>query len=399
MGLELSSVLAIGKDSRFDLHEIRVRALKKIERKRIILLILNWNKNKASKHTPILYYCIFGAMNLEDITTVKSILSQPQNIAIIPHKNPDGDAIGSCLALCFFLNEEGHNASVVAPNDFPKFLKWMPGCNRILNYERENSQAKKVLEEATLVFTLDFNDLARTGQLETPLKEKAADFIMIDHHQQPNGYATVTYSDVTMSSTCEMIYNFMEYLGALDKITPEIATNLYTGIMTDTGSFKYPSTSSRTHRIVADLIDKGASNKEIHQNVFDTNSPSRLHLLGAALRNMVILPELKTAYITLSQEELDQYDFKKGDTEGFVNYGLTLEGIIFAVIFIENQEEGIIKISFRSTGNFSVNQFAREHFNGGGHDNAAGGRSELSMEETLDKFNKVLMTYQNALSQ
>ncbi|MCL6265370.1 DHH family phosphoesterase [Flagellimonas myxillae] len=337
-------------------------------------------------------------MNLEDITTVKSILSQPQNIVIIPHKNPDGDAIGSSLALHEFLAGSGHKASVISPNDFPKFLKWMPGCNTILNYERENSQAKRALEEASVVFTLDFNDLSRTGQLETPLKEKVADFIMIDHHQQPQDYAKVTYSDISMSSTCEMVYNFIEYLGAVDQITPEIATNLYTGIMTDTGSFKYRSTSSRTHRVVADLIDKGAQNMDIHQNVFDTNSPSRLHLLGVALSNMVILPEYKTAYITLSQEELDNNDFKKGDTEGFVNYGLTLEDVNFAVIFIENREEGIIKISFRSVGDFSVNQFAREHFNGGGHDNAAGGRSELSLEATLEKFNTVLESYKNALN-
>lgn len=337
-------------------------------------------------------------MNLEDITTVESILSQPQKIVIIPHKNPDGDAIGSCLALCAFLKKRGQKVSVISPNDFPKFLKWMPGCSNILNFERENSQAKKQLEEATVIFTLDFNDLSRTGQLETPLKEKEADFIMIDHHQQPSDYAKVTYSDVSMSSTCEMVYNFIEYLGAVDSIDQDIATNLYTGIMTDTGSFKYRSTSSRTHRVVASLIDCGADNMKIHQQVFDTNSPSRLHLLGAALRNMVILPEYSTAYITLSQEELDQYDFKKGDTEGFVNYGLTLEGINFAVIFIENTEEGIIKISFRSIGDFSVNEFARNHFNGGGHDNAAGGRSEISMEETIVKFNEVLKTYKSQLN-
>ncbi len=274
----------------------------------------------------------------------------------------------------------------------------MPGSDAILNYERENSQAKRALEEATVIFTLDFNDLSRTGQLEHPLKEHKADFIMIDHHQQPSDYARVMYSDVLMSSTCEMVYNFMEYLGALEHITPDIATNIYTGIMTDTGSFKYRSTTSRTHQVIADLIEKGANNMEIHQNVFDTNSPSRLHLLGVALSNLVILPEYKTAYITLSQEELDQNDFKKGDTEGFVNYGLTLEGIIFAVIFIENREEGIIKISFRSIGDFSVNQFAREHFNGGGHDNAAGGRSESSMEDTLEKFTSVLATYKKELN-
>lgn len=337
-------------------------------------------------------------MNLEDITTVKSILSQPQKIVIIPHKNPDGDAIGSCLGLLNFLKDKGLQATVISPNDYPKFLKWMPGSDTILNFEKENSQSKKALEEATVIFTLDFNDLSRTGQLETVLKEKEADFIMIDHHQQPSNYAKVTYSDVSMSSTCEMVYNFIEYLGGINSITKAIATNLYTGIMTDTGSFKYRSTSSRTHRVVADLIDRGAENMEIHQNIYDTNSPSRLHLLGVALSNMVILSEYSTAYITLTQEELDKHDFKKGDTEGFVNYGLTLEGIIFAVIFIENKEEGIIKISFRSIGDFSVNEFARNHFNGGGHDNAAGGRSEISMEETIKQFNTILKTYKSQLN-
>lgn len=344
------------------------------------------------------YYRIFGRMNLEDIKTVKSILSQPQKIVIIPHKNPDGDAIGSCLALRGFLMAKGFKAAIISPNDFPKFLKWMPGCGSVLNYEKENSQSKKLLEEATVVFTLDFNHFSRTGQLETPLTEKEAHFIMIDHHQQPADYASVTYSDVSMSSTCEMVYNFIEFLGDVDLITKDIATNLYTGIMTDTGSFKYRSTSSRTHRVVAHLIDCGAQHMEIHQQVFDTNSPSRLHLLGVALSNMVILPAYKTAYITLSQQELDDNNFKKGDTEGFVNYGLTLEDVIFAVIFIENREEGIIKISFRSIGDFSVNQFARKHFNGGGHDNAAGGRSELDMEKTIEKFNEVLKTYKSELN-
>ena len=346
----------------------------------------------------ILYYCIFGRMNPVDITTVKSILSQPQKIAIIPHKNPDGDAMGSCLALYCFLKDMGQSVHVIAPNDYPKFLKWMPCNEDVIIFERENQKARQRLEDATLIFTLDFNDLSRVGQMESALKEAKADFIMIDHHQQPGDYAKVTYSDVTMSSTCEMVYNFMDFLGETDKITKEIATNLYTGIMTDTGSFKYRSTSSKTHRVVAELIDKGAENMEIHQQVFDTNSPSRLHLLGVALSNMVILPEYRTAYITLTQEELDAYDYKKGDTEGFVNYGLTLEGIIFALIFIENKEEGIIKISLRSTGNFSVNEFARKHFEGGGHTNAAGGRSELGMEETVARFNDILKTYKTELN-
>ncbi|MBA4746384.1 MAG: bifunctional oligoribonuclease/PAP phosphatase NrnA [Muricauda sp.] len=337
-------------------------------------------------------------MNSADITTIKSILSQPQKIVIVPHRNPDGDAMGSCLALYAFLKEKGQTVHVVAPNDYPKFLKWLPGNDTVINFEKENSQAKERIDQATVIFTLDFNDLSRVGQMETVLQEANADFIMIDHHQQPSDYAKVTYSDVTMSSTCEMVYNFIDFLGETSLIDADIATNLYTGIMTDTGSFKYRSTSSKTHRVVAELIDKGADNMEIHQKVFDTNSPSRLHLLGIALSNMVILPEYRTAYITLSQDELDQYDFKKGDTEGFVNYGLTLEGIIFALIFIENREEGIIKISLRSVGDFSVNEFARTHFNGGGHTNAAGGRSEVSMEETISRFNDILKTYKDKLN-
>lgn len=337
-------------------------------------------------------------MNPEDITTVKSLLSQPQKIAIIPHKNPDGDAMGAALAVYAFLKDKGHEANVISPNDYPKFLKWMPGNDAVVNFERENQKAHQLLQDADLIFTLDFNDLSRVGQMETALKEASADFIMIDHHQQPGDYAKVTYSDVSMSSTCEMVYNFIAFLGETDNITKAIATNLYTGIMTDTGSFKYRSTSSKTHRVVAELIDKGAENMEIHQHVFDTNSPSRLHLLGVALSNMVILSEYRTAYITLTQEELDAHDYKKGDTEGFVNYGLTLENIVFALIFIENREEGIIKISLRSVGDFSVNDFARAHFNGGGHTNAAGGRSDLSMDETVARFQKILTNYKSELN-
>ncbi len=337
-------------------------------------------------------------MNLEDINAIKKLLSVPQKIVIVPHKNPDGDAIGSTLALWHYLQNKGQQATVISPNDYPKFLKWMPGNEYVLNYEKENRQAKRKIDEASIIFTLDFNHLGRIGQLKEPLENSSAEFIMIDHHQEPSDYAKITYSDVAMSSTCEMIYNFIESIGDTSDITPEIANCLYTGIMTDTGSFKFPSTTSRTHRIVADLIDKGAENSKIHNEVFNTNTPSRLHLLGCALKNLVILEEYNTVYITLSQEELDNNDFKKGDTEGFVNYGLTLDEIVFAIIFIENKEEGIIKISFRSEGNFLVNEFASKHFNGGGHNNAAGGRSDLSMQDTLAYFKSLLKNYKNTLN-
>ena len=337
-------------------------------------------------------------MNLEDINAVSVLLSKPQNIVIVPHKNPDGDAIGSTLALWHYLKNKGQKVHIVVPNDYPKFLKWMPGHEQILNFEKENSQAKALIEEATVIFTLDFNHLGRIGQMEPFLNDSQATFIMIDHHQAPSDYAHYMYSDVSMSSTCEMIYNFIELLGDDEKINPEMAICLYTGIMTDTGSFKYTSTTSRTHRVVAALIDKGAENTKAHNLVYDTNTPNRLHLLGCALKNMVILEEYNTAYITLSQDELETYGYQKGDTEGFVNYGLTLHGIFFAVIFIENKEEGIVKISFRSEGEFSVNEFARKHFNGGGHTNAAGGRSDVSLQETIEYFVSILKDYKAQLN-
>ena len=198
------------------------------------------------------------------------------------------------------------------------------------------------------------------------------------------------YSDVEMCSTCQMVYHFIVKMGDLNLIDSEISTCLYTGIMTDTGSFRFRSTTSLTHRVIADLIDKGAENDRIHSKVYDSSSYGRLQLLGQALRNLKVQSVYKTAYITLTQEEKIANNFKKGDTEGIVNYALSIKGIVMAAIFIEDKEQGIIKISFRSKGTFSVNQFARENFNGGGHDNAAGGKSDLSMEETINKFNKLL---------
>jgi phosphoesterase RecJ-like protein len=213
---------------------------------------------------------------------------------------------------------------------------------------------------------------------------------MIDHHQKPDSYATYTYSDTVFGSTCEMVYNFISYLGKKEAIDKTIATCIYTGITTDSGSFRFPSTTSTTHRIVADLIDLGIENSNIHNQLFDNNSYNRLQLLGRALQNMKVFPELKTSYISLSQKELDEFHYEKGDTEGIVNYGLTIKGIEFAAIFIEHRDENIIKISFRSQGDFDVNQFARDHFNGGGHINAAGGKSYESLKKTIEKFEKII---------
>lgn len=337
-------------------------------------------------------------MTNKDISKVKELLETRKKIVIVPHKGPDGDAMGSCLALKILLEGLEHYVQLISPNDYPDFLKWMPYQEEVLNYEKEQEKCDTFIKEADLIFTLDFNHLSRAGEMQKSLEQAEAAFIMIDHHQQPDDYATVTYSDVTMCSTCQMVYHFMENIGLDEHITPAIATCLYTGIMTDTGSFRYRSTTSLTHRVIADLIDKGADNTSIHENVFDTSSYGQLQLLGCALQNLKVVEGYRTAYITLSQEELDRHNYKKGDTEGFVNYGLSLEGIVFAAIFIENKSEGIVKISLRSKGTFSVNEFARAYFHGGGHINAAGGKSDLSLEETVKKFVSILPAYKTNLS-
>ncbi len=334
----------------------------------------------------------------QSILEITSALSRANRIVIVPHKGPDGDAIGSSLGLFHFLKDKGHEVKVIAPNDFPQFLKWLPGQEEIMIYEENREQCLSLIDNAEIIFTLDFNMLNRTGEMEEPLRASEAIFIMIDHHPEPSDYADHTYSDSKMSSTCQMVYKFIQKLRAVKYITPQIATCLYTGIMTDTGSFRYRSTSSETHNVIADLIDKGADNTTIHQNVYDTFSENRVQLLGVALQNLKVNKELSTAYITLSQEELDRYNFQKGDTEGFVNYGLAIEGVKFAVIFIEHKSEGLIKMSLRSKGKFSVNQFARAHFNGGGHLNAAGGKSHISLDETVTKFNTILLDYREELS-
>ncbi len=329
-------------------------------------------------------------MKKEDIFAIQQLLATPKRIAIIPHRSPDGDAMGSTLALYHFLLKMNHQPTVISPNEFPNFLAWLPSSETVLIYENDKEKCSNIILESEIVFCLDFNALHRTGEMEQVLNKVTAPMIMIDHHQKPDTFATYTYSDTIFGSTCEMIYNFISFLGKKDLIDTNIASCIYTGITTDSGSFRFPSTTGTTHRIVAELIDLGIDNSEIHNQLFDNNSYNRLQLLGRALQNMKVFPEYKTSYITLSQKELDEFHYEKGDTEGVVNYGLTIKGIHFAAIFIEHRDENIIKISFRSQGNFDVNQFARDNFNGGGHINAAGGKSYESMKETIKKFENLI---------
>ena len=329
-------------------------------------------------------------MTESQIITTKNLLSTAKKAVIIPHRNPDGDAMGSTLALYHYLKNKGIESTVLSPNEFPDFLSWLPGSTTVKLYERDKASGKSILEEADLIFTLDFNAFHRTGEMEQVLITLQTPFILIDHHEAPANYAAVTFSDTKYGSTCEMIFDFIEALGDISFIDKTIATCLYTGIVTDSGSFKFPKTTGKTHRIVAKLIDLGVENSEIHNLLFNNNTYESFQLLGRALQNLKVLKNHKTSYITLSQAELDRFHFKKGDTEGIVNYGLSIKGIIFTAIFIENKEEGIIKISLRSIGDFDVNELSRTHFHGGGHKNAAGGKSYLSMKETIQLFEEVV---------
>ena len=332
------------------------------------------------------------------IKELSAFLATPKNIVIVPHRNPDGDAMGSTLGLGLYLMKKGHSIKVVAPNEYPEFLHWLPGSEHVVLFDKQNNQSKKAIQNSDCIFLLDFNALHRVGDdMQKTLETYKNDFVMIDHHQQPDSIATYLYSDTSICSTAQMVYHFLEMLNDVSAIDRNIATCLYTGIMTDTGSFRFRSTTSTTHRIVADLIDKGAENDKIHNQVYDANSHNRLLLLGRALSNLKAYPEFKTAFITLTEDEKKSFGYQKGDTEGVVNYALSLKDIIFAAIFIEDKEQKIIKISFRSKGEFSVNQFARNYFHGGGHDNAAGGKSTLGMNETIAYFTSLLPKYKKEL--
>jgi phosphoesterase RecJ-like protein len=324
---------------------------------------------------------------------LKQWLDKPATVVIIPHKNPDGDAMGSCLAWQGMLNQLGHSTSVIAPNDYPTFLHWLPGHDSVLIYENDQELANKLISGANIVFTLDFNTLKRIDQMGARVAESAAKKVMIDHHQEPDDYADIMFSNPAIGSTCEFVFQIIDAMGLAKHINQDIASCLYTGIVTDTGSFRFPSVTSATHRAVATLIDAGANHSEIHEKIKDNARPDRLKLLGIALKNMVFISEYKTAYITISQDELDACNYQKGDTEGFVNYGLSVAGIEMAVLMTESKKEEMIKISFRSKGDLAVNLFAKTYFEGGGHINAAGGKSDKTLRETEAYFLKSLAAF------
>jgi len=326
-------------------------------------------------------------------------LTKPFKAVITCHQKPDGDAMGSTLALYHFLNQLGHDVTVISPTNWAQFLDWMPGTDKVIDFEQNKSLATQIINESDYVFCLDFNILHRTKNLEPIITASKSIKILIDHHQQPDipsfGYGI---SDVKMSSTCEMIYDFIVQSGHSNLINLDIAACLYTGLMTDTGSFRFPSTTASVHKIVAHLKELGLQHSKIHENIYDQGSEARLKFMGNAfLYRMQVFPEYHTALMAIPKTDIYKFDLKTGDTEGLVNYLLSIQGIKLAAIVIDREEER--KWSFRSKGIFDVNIFARNHFEGGGHANAAGGRSSKSVEETANDFKNILTEYKSQLTQ
>lgn len=326
---------------------------------------------------------------------LKNLLSVKQNVVITTHVNPDGDAIGSSVALLNFLIKMGHDVSVIVPNDYPDFLKWMKNDELIINYSNSKNQSQEKIKNASLIFCLDFNNLNRINELGDYISESKAKKVLIDHHLDPSDFYDFKIHDVKASATAELVYNFLIELdsNAVDK---DISEALYTGILTDTGSFKF-SMSPKVHKIVSDLMIRGVDIGFINNKIYDSNSLDKLKLIGYALsEKLEVISNGNAAYIVLSRKDLKDHNFKKGDTEGLVNYALSISNVNMAVLIIETKER--IKFSFRSIGQFSVNEFAKKYFNGGGHKNAAGGSLEDKLSVALEKFLKDISKYSKDLN-
>lgn len=332
------------------------------------------------------------------VKELRSELSEGKKIVITTHHKPDGDAMGSSLGLYHFLCSLGHDVHVITPTDYPYFLHWMPGHPDVIDFLQDPSRAETLVANADWIFCLDFNTLSRINELGELVRNSSAKKAMIDHHLEPEGFEDFRYWDTTACAAAEMVYRLIVELDWKEHINKDVATCLYTGIMTDSGSFRFPSTTSKVHRIIADLIDAGADNSRIHELIYDTNSESRLKFLGRVLgERMTVLPEYHTAYISIGQDLLSEFDVVTGDTEGIVNYALSIHGIKLAALIIDRG--AIRKLSFRSKGEFPANEIAKKYFQGGGHRNAAGGMSEDSLENTVKKFLEVLPEYSYLLTE
>lgn len=319
-----------------------------------------------------------------------------RKIVLVTHINPDGDAMGSSLGLYHILKNAGHDISIIAPNDYPEFLHWLPGNNNVLIYHGRKKTVTEKISKAEIIFGIDFNNFERIKELGNLVNNSNAYKVIIDHHPYQECHADCIISDINVSSTAELVYRFIENIKLNKYLNKEIAICIITGIMADTGCFSHNSSNKNTYITVAKLLDFGFDKDKIYNNLYDNFSKDRMRLLGYSLcEKMEVIDEYNTAVISLKTEELRKYNFRHGDSENFVNYPLSIKDVRFSALFIEKKDH--VKISFRSKGKFPANEFAVKHFNGGGHLNAAGGESYTTMEETLQKFKDLLPQYKDGL--
>lgn len=335
-------------------------------------------------------------MNKEDIAQVKALLTTPKKVLITTHRSPDGDAMGSSLALFHYLRKKGHQVQVITPDDYPDFLHWLPGHEEVMHFYSQRGKSAGIAKDADLLFCLDFNSLDRLWEFSKAVEASPAVKVVIDHHRDPEDFAQFSFIDIHASSTSQLVYEFIEQMGDRELIDREISDCLYTGIITDTGSFKFSSTSPKTHRIAAEIMAAGSDTTAIHNLIYDNSSEDRLRLLGYALSSkLIVYPQYNAALISLTKEELERFHYKTGDTEGIVNYPLSIKGIVMAVLITEKQGEA--RLSLRSKGDFPVNEIAREYFSGGGHRNAAGGIAPLPVSAVIEKIESILPLYKGQL--
>ena len=333
------------------------------------------------------------------IDKVETYFEKAENLVIVSHVSPDGDAIGSSLGLFHFLTGMGKNVHVIVPNAFPDFLRWMNGAKDIIRYDKYAEFADKLIAEADVICCLDFNALSRIDAMGKSVGESPARKVMIDHHLHPEDFCKVVISHPEITSTSELIFRLICRLGCFDDITREAAECIYTGMMTDTGGFTYASNNREIYFIISELISKGIDKDEIYRKVFNTYSEDRLRMMGYVLyEKMQVIPQFRTAFISLTQKEQDRFHCVQGDTEGFVNMPLQMKNVIFSAFFREDAEKKMIKVSLRSVGDFPCNQVASEFFNGGGHKNASGGEFYGTMDECLERFKAAVVKFEKQLT-
>lgn len=338
-------------------------------------------------------------IDLELIRTFETLIeNSSKSIVLVPHRNPDGDAMGSVLGLWRVLKNAGKSVKIVSPTKYPEFYHWMDGHNEVIIFSHHPKQSARAFDESDLMICMDFNQLSRLGDMSALAENFQGKKALIDHHPNPGNFADLVISDTSCSSTAELVFSVLQSTGLFQYMDTNAATSFFTGIMTDTGSFDFNVSDPRTFETVAQLTRMGIDQQDIHSKVYDNYSADRMRLMGFCLSNrMTVFPEYHAACMYITREDQKTHNFVTGDNEGFVNMPLSIKGIVFSALFTEKDK--YIKASFRSKGEFAVNEVSEKYFNGGGHRNAAGGEFYASLQEALAQFEKLLPEFEDRIKQ